>query len=338
MIAETAGHVESFRGLRPLNPARDLPAVAELLRTAFREEIGHQEASWLREMETIGAFTPLAWLMGQVSDALGGALGGFVWEEDGRIVGNVTISRLSATNWLISNVAVHPDYRRRGIARQLMEAALDWMRSRNARWAVLQVRHDNEAAKRLYENLGFVVVDTTTELQRWGVPHVDPVRVPEGYTLRSWRSGDGRRAYELVRALTPELALEITPLHPRDFEVDFLSRLLGGLARLLGLSTTQRRVVDDADGTLMATLKVHTGYRRQEIEFVVHPQARGRLEEALVTRALQALRRRQGRVYSEVNAQHTQAVAALEAYGFEEIRTLDRMALCLEPVRRIPIR
>jgi len=338
VIAEIARHPETFRGLRPLNPARDLPAVAELLRIAFQEEIGYQEASWLREMETIGAFTPLAWLMGQVSHALGGMLSGFVWEEDGRIVGNVTISRLSAENWLISNVAVHPDYRRQGIARQLMEASLDWIRGRNAHWVVLQVRHDNEAAKRLYRDLGFVVVDTTIELHRWGVPAAHPTPVPAGYTLRSWQPGDGRQVYELVRTLTSELALEITPLHPRDFEIGWLNRLLSGIAWLLGLPTTLRWVVEGPDGSLVATLKVDAGHRRQTMELRVHPRAWGKLEEALVSRALEALHGRRGRIYTEVDVQHTQAVEALKACGFEEIRTLDRMALPLRPMRRILIR
>ena len=338
MIAETSRSTETFRGLRPLNPTRDLRAVAELLRVAFQDEIGQQEATWLREMETIGTFTPLAWLMGQVSDALGGMLSGFVWEEDGQIVGNVTISRLSAESWLISNVAVHPDYRRRGIARRLMETSLDWIRARNARWVILQVRHDNEAAKHLYRDLGFVVVDTTTELHRWGVPTVRSRSAPTGYELRPWRVGDGRQVYALARTLKSDLALEITPLRPRDFEIGWLGRLLDGVARFLGLSTTLRWVVDGPEGLLVASLKVRVGYRRHEIELMVHPQARGTLEEALVTCALEALRRRQGRIHAEIDARHTQAVETLKAYGFEEIRTLDRMALRLKPARRIPIR
>lgn len=301
--------------------------MAELLRIAFQDELGHRELAWLQEMETLGRLTPLAWLLGQASMILGSGLTGFVWEENGRIVGNVTISRLSADNWLISNVAVHPDYRRRGIARSLMDATLDWIRDRNARWAILQVRHGNLAAKRLYLNLGFIIVDTTTEMQRRGVDKVLPSFPREGYLLRHWRARDSQRVFALAHAVTPDLAREIVPLRKQDYEVSWASQALGHLARFLGLSTTLRWVVEGPDQKLVATLKVRAGYRQHHIDFMVHPQARGRLEKSLVSHGLIALRGRRGNVYAEVDTNHIAAVEALKAYGFQEVRTLDRMAL-----------
>ncbi len=313
--------------------------MAKLLRIAFQDELGQREVAWLQEMETLGALSPLAWFVGQVSNALGGVLTGFVWEENGRIVGNVTISRLSADNWLISNVAVHPDYRRRGVARRLMEAALDWIRDRDARWVLLQVRHDNVAAKTLYLDLGFVVVDTTMEMRCWGIQEVVPVPLPAEHRLRSWQVKDGPRVFALAQEVIPELAQEITPLRRQDYEASWVSLLIGQVTRFLGLSTTLRWVVEkNSDQQLVATLKVRAGYRHHGIDLMVHPRARGRLEKSLVSRGLAALRGRRGDVHTQVDATHTAAVEVLEEYGFEEIRTLDRMALRLKPVQRIPVR
>jgi hypothetical protein len=56
--------------------------------------------------------------------------------------------------YLIANVAVHPDYRRRGIGRQLTMKALEHIHQRRA-GAWLQVRDDNPPAQNLYLSLGF---------------------------------------------------------------------------------------------------------------------------------------------------------------------------------------
>ncbi|HEY8417705.1 MAG TPA: ribosomal protein S18-alanine N-acetyltransferase [Limnochordales bacterium] len=56
----------------------------------------------------------------------------------------------------ITNVAVHPDYRQRGIGRRLLEAAAELCRARSARRMTLEVRVSNLVAQRLYRDMGFV--------------------------------------------------------------------------------------------------------------------------------------------------------------------------------------
>jgi GNAT superfamily N-acetyltransferase len=50
---------------------------------------------------------------------------------------------------------VDPDYRRRGVARALMNQAVRWARDRQAREVILWVADQNGAAGRLYEQMGF---------------------------------------------------------------------------------------------------------------------------------------------------------------------------------------
>ncbi|MFH2033944.1 MAG: ribosomal protein S18-alanine N-acetyltransferase [Candidatus Margulisiibacteriota bacterium] len=51
----------------------------------------------------------------------------------------------------IIHMAVHPDYRRKGIAKKMIEKAL----SEKAKVAFLEVRKENTPAQRLYESFGF---------------------------------------------------------------------------------------------------------------------------------------------------------------------------------------
>ena len=53
------------------------------------------------------------------------------------------------------NVAVHPDYRRQGIAEQLCLALVEALKEKGNHCLTLEVRSSNEPAKALYEKLGF---------------------------------------------------------------------------------------------------------------------------------------------------------------------------------------
>ncbi len=55
------------------------------------------------------------------------------------------------------NVAVHPDYRRKGYAEALVLALCDGLKERGNVSLALEVRASNEPAKALYEKLGFTL-------------------------------------------------------------------------------------------------------------------------------------------------------------------------------------
>ena len=58
----------------------------------------------------------------------------------------------------VTNIAVHPAQRRRGMARRLLGAILEDARSRRLRSVTLEVRPTNDEARTLYESFGFRVV------------------------------------------------------------------------------------------------------------------------------------------------------------------------------------
>lgn len=60
----------------------------------------------------------------------------------------------------ILNLAVHPQHRRQGIGRRLLQEALAYARALGAVTAWLEVRPSNTPARTLYESLGFEEVGT----------------------------------------------------------------------------------------------------------------------------------------------------------------------------------
>lgn len=78
---------------------------------------------------------------------------------DGRIAGFVVSRRVASGEREILNVAVHPGFRRSGVATQLIRAEV-------SRWPgahFLEVRESNTAARNLYQQLGFEQVGTRPE-------------------------------------------------------------------------------------------------------------------------------------------------------------------------------
>ena len=144
--------------LRPLNILHDLPQVADLIELCFSSTIDDEGQSYLEQMRRASRDNDFLRWAGRVVDTASMPLSGFVWEENGRIVGNASLvyqnygSRKIA---MIANVATHPDYRRQGIGRALTEGAMAHARKKGARELWLHVRDDNPTAIRIYKELGF---------------------------------------------------------------------------------------------------------------------------------------------------------------------------------------
>ena len=74
--------------------------------------------------------------------------------EDGRVLGYVGMMCVLDEGQII-NVAVHPDARRRGVGRSLMQAAEAYAKERGIVFLSLEVRESNSAARSLYSSLGW---------------------------------------------------------------------------------------------------------------------------------------------------------------------------------------
>jgi GNAT superfamily N-acetyltransferase len=98
----------------------------------------------------------------------------FVAEKEGAVVGYV-FAGLEPLSWkelrdacgFIHDVVVDEAGRRAGMATALIEAAVEWLRSRGAPRVILWTADRNAPARRLFERLGFrpTMVEMTRELE-----------------------------------------------------------------------------------------------------------------------------------------------------------------------------
>jgi GNAT superfamily N-acetyltransferase len=145
--------------LRRFDLRIDLAPVADLIELCFTETLDDEGRRYIRQMRSSARYSGMLHLaaMNPLRDTA--PYSGFVWEEDDRIVGNLSQFSMPSRGkkvYLIANVAVHPDYRQRGIARAMTEAALEHSRDQRVDSTWLHVRDDNSQAIEFYRSMGFV--------------------------------------------------------------------------------------------------------------------------------------------------------------------------------------
>ena len=275
------------QGLVPFHPLCHLGPVADLMTEAFGGELGPWARQTLRRMQRIARWGALGFLIWGMD--LDQESPGFVWVEDGRVVGNVSFRRSAAAGgWMIGNVAVHPQWRGRSIGRALVEAALEEIAARGGVWVGLEVRADNAVARRLYERLGFEPVGESLELDRpGGLPW--PGAGPPPLPVQRARAAESRALYLLARDGLTRTHQEVLEIRPSAYRAGWEARLS---AWLEGRSENWWVLRDE--GGLTGALRLTSYYpeRWHEVEVLVRPPRMDDLGGPLVATALAFLARR----------------------------------------------
>lgn len=216
--------------VRPFDAQRDLKAVADLVELCFADSLDDDGKRYLRRMRSAAKNSGLLRWVSFAAEWASVPLTGYVWQEDDLLVGNANLIPYHVRGrryYLIANVAVHPDYRRRGIARSLTEHAVQHARQRGSPGVWLHVRQENQSALDLYRKLGFTErARRTSWLSDSEVSKIDP---PKGTKLASPKSRDwDLQRNWLVRNYPPEVSWHM-PLKVEALRPGFL----GAVMRLL---------------------------------------------------------------------------------------------------------
>jgi len=80
--------------------------------------------------------------------------------DSGRMIGVVRLwcSPYCEQKWLIEGLEVHPKWRRRGIAEQLLLTGISHLARQSVSAVWSHIRHDNEPSIRLHQKVGFRLV------------------------------------------------------------------------------------------------------------------------------------------------------------------------------------
>lgn len=330
MVADTARRNPAADGLRPLSLARDWRQVLALIETAFGEALDAESRRALRGMRLPPLLPPLIGLLDSLSPPGEGMMPGFVWVKGGRVVGTASVRRVQpfSRGWLISNFAVHPDQQGQGIGRALLEAALEFAEEHGGVWVILQVRDNNQVARRLYESLGFQVIGQVTRLRKVGREGMAGPTFTEG--LRPARWSEGSALFRLARALVSHNVLWADTMNRDLYQTGPLSRLAG---RLRGYRR-QWWVRDEPGHTLKAAVGIEVDARNpwHRLRLLILPEAQDeQLASQFIAWGLARLAAARPLPIEIEHLASDQATrAALTQAGFEPLFALIHMRLGLK--------
>ncbi len=314
-------HIERF------SPSQHLEGLATLIEHAFGKELARSQSSMVRDMREMARWGPILRLIHTLTPILKG----YVWVQEGKVVGNVSLSTESNTIWRLSNVAVLPDFRGRGIAGHLVDKAIDHARRHDVRYLVLEVRPENTIALHLYQHRGFETFETLNEMYlsraSWPV-FLQPF---EG-DVRPIRGSDAHQIYRLMLSSVPPARRRLFPIRVHEFRRGLWQRLLQ-YVKLIFKDELPYELIGECekDITAYGRVTVHLFHGPHEMEIYVRPDQRGEWELDLARGLLWGLRSLpRSRIRARISTCHREAIDALEILGFESARALKQMSLTLD--------
>lgn len=317
-------------GLRPLDERRDLFAVADLIELCFSDNMDPEGRRYVRELR-LNARTAGFWqIMGAFGEPGQNPYHGYVWEDNHRVVGNVSLfpfQTLGQRCYLIANVAVHPDYRGRGIGRALTSAGINFARARNAHAAWLHVRDDNGPAVHIYQSLGFFERARRTTWQTRGEREARRPAAVGGLTILSRLAAHWPQQRDWLKRLYPRELSWHLPVNWQAFEPG----LHGILYRWFNV-TFPRHWAIQRDGMLLGVLSWQRSLGHADTLWLATPE---KVEPEAIRELLTCARRQISiqriarlNLPASLAAESLPAGALLEA-GFEVGHTLIWMELPL---------
>lgn len=239
-----------------------------------------------------------------------------------KVVGTAMVSREGKVAY-ISTVMVHPKCRRQGIARRLIENALEYAKRKKMKRAILHVIPTNSPAKNLYLDLGFKNFERIAYLTMDTKLKLPPENL-EGIKISSFRRNQIAAVYDLIRSSEDPRHLEVFDFKKRDLLTSLFDKVFHFSTKLRLVAVQNTRPIGYAEATY--TTAQEAG---QIANVQVCQEMKGKgIEEILIFEAASEIKKMGTRkVLGIASAGRLELIAAMERLGFEKSLELDGMFL-----------
>jgi GNAT superfamily N-acetyltransferase len=304
--------------IRPIRLRTDINEVTNLVDICFADHMDAEGRAYIQNIRRIGKEGNSYYLDAVSPESSPVPFHGYVWEENNRILGNITLIYGRKRNqdiYFIANVSVEPSHRGQGIGRKLTKRALQHVREHNGKSVILQVREDNPIAIHLYESLGF---NELTRRTTWGFDHTVGYQIQPEYTrikIKTRSSENWPQQKEWLQQIYPEKVTWFLPFSLPRYEPGFFN----ALNRWLNSESIHFYEALDGEKVIgLATLEQVTPY--QDYIWIATSPA---FEELAIPSLIAAITRTTSHPQNiQLNYPSHRAADAFQIAGLKELNTL----------------
>jgi ribosomal protein S18 acetylase RimI-like enzyme len=303
--------------IRPIHLRKDLNEVADLVDACFADHMDAEGRAYLQNIRRLGKEGNSYYLDATSPETSPVPFHGYVWVENGKIIGNITLIYLRKKEkniYFIANVAVDSQYRGRGIARQMTERAIQHVREHGGKSIILQVREDNPVAIHLYESLGFYEITRRTN---WGFDHrpQNPTQELNAIKVKPRKEESWNQEKKWLEEIYPEKVTWFLPFQLSKHEPG----VLNWLSRWLNTESIQFWEAKEGERLLgLASLEVINPFQ-DYLWLATSPAYEGIAIPALISFIARRVCHPNKIM---INYPAYRAVAAFQAVGMKELNTL----------------
>ncbi|MFQ6089258.1 MAG: GNAT family N-acetyltransferase [Candidatus Methanofastidiosia archaeon] len=297
----------------------DIENMKEIIGEAFSREIEKAEINIDEEMKYYKIFYPLTKILPLFGKRYSHVMENYIYEEDGKIIGLLETRKhnLGLTQWYVSTLAVHKDFRGRGIGTRLLNFVFDTYGERGVKKFFLDVRNDNPALK-LYERVGFEKYQTNFAMRTKEISQ----REIEIRGLRKMDMfKDWEKLWELYLKVTPDKVLKILEAKKEDAKSKRFDSVIQRIGEEIGKHEIHKFVVEK-NGRIVAKLQVACSKRDSPHQISITSNADSNLCKNLILKAFSIIAKYPKRlILSNCHDYEPEVKKALIDSGFEIFET-----------------
>jgi ribosomal protein S18 acetylase RimI-like enzyme len=259
---------------------------------------------------------------------------GLVAEENGIPMGLILNQKMGSTDtWFISTVGVLPEFRRRGIARKLVEDGIEQIKERGGKIIILGVISGNLPAYSLYKDVGFVHFSGEMEMHLNLEDTCDEIKFPEGVELMELEQFEWQPRFEIMNFVTPDEIQQYEPIEVGRYKQSALMRLVIRVITLIQGNKIIEKIVEvdkKAVGRIRIQIRKKVG-GKHDLRIYLHKDY-AELSDELTKYGLAMIKEFgiDKKVGTEVRQWLLHVIEAFENNGFQTVIEYHRLGLKLD--------
>jgi len=148
----------------------------------------------------------------------------FVADVNGKVAGTAMVEKRGNIGY-VRTVMVHPDFRRKGIATELMKTAINYVRKGKFAKVILHILSTNNPSKSLYHKLDFKKFEESVYMAA-DVDSLTSLERAEGIQVRDFQKSDIHAVYELIRSSRDPNWLKAYDFKENDLKTSLWNRII----------------------------------------------------------------------------------------------------------------